>query len=102
MYAPIPDGEVKVLTNIPLDPDYNHTIFFASETARTAYFESHASSYYSFDKMIYIRQTGRVRAPVSGDLFQNCNYMMYRNKQYLDKWFYAFIKQIYYINDNCC
>ena len=102
MYAPIPDGEVKVLTNIPLDPDYNHTIFFASETARTAYFESHTSSYYSFDKMIYIRQTGRVRAPVSGDLFQNCNYMMYRNKQYLDKWFYAFIKQIYYINDNCC
>lgn len=102
MYAPIPDGEVKILSNIPLDSEYNHTIYFVSEGARTAYFESHASSYYTFDEMIYIRQTGRVRAPVSGDLFQNCNYMMYRNRQYLDKWFYAFIKQIYYINDNCC
>ena len=46
MYAPIPDGEVKVLTNIPLDLDYNHTIFFDSETVSTAYFESHSSSYY--------------------------------------------------------
>lgn len=102
MYAPTPDAEINILRNIPLDANYEHTIYFASAGAQYSYFSSHASSSFSFTDGMYNRKTGRIRFPNSGDQFASCNYLMYRNRQYLDKWFYAFIDEIYYINDNCC
>lgn len=100
MYAPTPDGEVQIFTSIPLDKEYNHTFYFLNESAQSAYFSSIGST--SYNNMMYIRQSGRLRAPVNSDALVGCNYLRYRNSQYLNKWFYAFINEIYYINDNCC
>lgn len=100
MYAPTPDGEVYILRGIPLDADYKHTLYFASSADQYAYFANKQK--YWADRMMYVRETGRIRYNVSADMIDDCNYLMYRNQQYHDKWFYAFIKQVYYINDNCC
>lgn len=99
MYAPIPDGQVKILKGVPLDASYNHTIYFASAAAQTSYFSGKAK--YSYTQLMYIRETRRVRVPIAADSIMDCNYLMYTNTQYLDKWFYAFINQVYYVNDNC-
>lgn len=100
MYAPIPDGQVKILKGVPLDASYNHTIYFASAAAQTSYFSALAK--YSYTQLMYIRETRRVRIPIAADSCFDCNYLMYTNTQYLDKWFYAFINQVFYVNDNCC
>lgn len=100
MYAPTPDGEVYILRGIPLDADYKHTLYFASSSDQYSYFVNKQK--YWADRMMYIRETGRIMYNVASDLIEDCNYLMYRNQQYHDKWFYAFIKQVYYRNDNCC
>lgn len=100
MYAPTPDGEIYILRGIPLDADYKHTLYFASSEAQYLYFVNKQK--YWASHLMYIRETGRIRYNVSADMIEDCNYLMYRNQQYHDKWFYAFIKQVYYINDNCC
>lgn len=100
MYAPVPDGEVKVLRGVPLDADYTNTLYFASAAAQSSYFASTAK--YTYTQLMYIRATRRVRIPIAADSIFDCNYLMYRNQQYLNKWFYAFINQVYYVNDNCC
>ena len=99
MYAPIPDGQVKILKGVPLDASYNHTIYFASAAAQTSYFSALAK--YSYSHLMYIREKRRVQVPIAADSIMDCNYLMYVNTQYLDKWFYAFINQVYYVNDNC-
>ena len=38
---------------------------------------------------------------VKADDIYKCNYMMFRNTAYGNKWFYAFITGIEYVNDNC-
>lgn len=100
MYAPIPDGQVNILRGVPIDPEYKHTLYWTDAASQKAYFSDCAKK--TYDRMIYIRETGRLRAPCCSDDIDDCNYLMYRNLQYVDKWFYAFIKQVYYINDNCC
>lgn len=100
MYAPIPDGEVKILKGVPLDLNYINTIYFASSGAQSAYFSGLQK--YGYTRLYYIRETARVQVPITADSLFDCNYLMYRNQQYVDKWFYAFIKQVYYINDNTC
>lgn len=100
MYAPTPDGEVKILRGVPNDPDYKHTLYWASAGAQSAYFASKTKA--SYDHLMYVRETGQLRVPCKSDDLDDCNYLMYRNQQYIDKWFYAFVKQVYYVNDNCC
>lgn len=101
MYAPTPDGEVRILNHIRLDRDYNNTAYFATQSAQESYFMSHGPSGLVFTDCMYIRQTRRLRVPVSADTLCGCNYLMYKNQQYVNKWFYAFIDQVYYLNDNC-
>lgn len=100
MYAPVPDGEVKVLRGVPLDANYSNTLYFASAAAQSSYFASTAK--YTYPQLMYVRETRRVRIPIAADSIFDCNYLMYKNTQYLNKWFYAFINQVYYVNDNCC
>lgn len=101
MYAPTPDGEVRILNHIRLDRDYNNTAYFATQSAQESYFMSHGPSGLVFTDCMYTRQTRRLRVPVSADTLCGCNYLMYKNQQYVNKWFYAFIDQVYYLNDNC-
>ena len=42
-----------------------------------------------------------VRLQVLCDNIYDCNYIMFQNTNYGTKWFYAFIDEIKYINDNC-
>lgn len=100
MYAPIPDGQVNILRGVPIDPEYKHTLYWTDKGSQSAYFTGCTKN--TYDRMMYIRETGRLRATCCSDDIDDCNYLMYRNLQYVDKWFYAFIKHVYYVNDNCC
>lgn len=100
MYAPTPDGKVNILRGVPVDPEYKHTLYWTSAASQASYFAGLTKNQY--DHMMYIRENGRLRAPCSSDAIDDCNYLMYKNEQYVDKWFYAFIKHVYYVNDNAC
>ncbi|MBO7731139.1 MAG: hypothetical protein J6S67_01250 [Methanobrevibacter sp.] len=95
----IPNTTIKLLRGVALDPTYQNTIYFASSTAQYNYFNSKAK--YTLENYSYQR-TGvgaiRVGLPESG--LHECSYLMFQNTTYENKWFYAFIVDTEYVNDN--
>ena len=85
------------LLNVPLESDYKNTLYFASASAQQSYFQSRIQkSYIDFS---YQRKDHIIRVPAQFDTLVNCNYVMYQNTAYSNKWFYAFITKMEYIDD---
>lgn len=85
------------LLSVPFTNDYKHTFYFdslsAQETKMKTYIED---SCYDFS---YQRKDNVIRYPKHFDDIAGCNYVMYKNRTYTDKWYYAFITDIKYVND---
>lgn len=93
-----PNSVVKLLRNVPLDTTYNHTLYFTSKEAQANYFAGQTK--YSFSNVSYSRASrGSIRLEISADSIYDCNYMMFQNSSYGNRWFYAFITEVEYIND---
>ena len=85
------------LLNTPLENDYKHTLYFENKSTQQSYFQSKiVKSYTDFS---YQRKDFIIRVPDNYDNLYNCNYVMYQNTNYSNKWFYAFINEIKYVND---
>jgi len=97
MYIP-PNSKVNLLANCPLDNSYLHTIWFSTRTAQQTYFSSLTRK--SFNALSYQRagkNTCRLEAEMK-DVY-DCNYMMFRNDSFENKWFYAFVLKIEYVSN---
>lgn len=85
------------LLSVPLEKDNLHTIYFNNLNSQTSYFSSKTVK--TVENCTYQRKDKIIRFPASYDSLLNCNYVMYKNNAYSDKWFYAFIDKMEYIND---
>lgn len=101
----IPNTRVMMCKNVPFDDTYSDTINFQSVSAQSSFFASKAK--YTYDAFSYQRVNSSVtpdrpkntiRIPVVADSVYDCNYLAFKNENFGNKWFYAFIKQINYIN----
>lgn len=93
-----PSTIIKILTNVPLDNTYEHSIYFTSLGNQSSYFAGKAK--YSLTEQSYQRvQKGRIRVGLTADQLYDCNYLMFQNSGFGNKWFYAFIKGVEYINN---
>lgn len=99
MATPITPSTNVCLLKCPLEMDNNHQLNFASKTAQYNYF--HSLPKIEFDNFSYQRQDGVIRVDMHIDDLIEYNYVMYQNDNYTDKWFYAFITHMEYINDRC-
>lgn len=94
-----PNTTVHLLSGIRLDPDEKHTINWENATNQQNYFISKKKK--SYDQASYARlSVGVIRVQSTADALFDCNYMMYKNISHGDKWFYAYITEVEYINDN--
>lgn len=93
-----PNTDVYLLKSVPLDNEHKHTLYF--ENAEQQY-----NTFYSFLDRAFTAQTyqrvnkNRLRIEENAETIQGDNYLMFRNAAYGQKWFYAFIDKINYIND---
>lgn len=103
----VPNTVVKVLKDVPLDNTYTDTRWFNSVGEQTGFFSGKAK--FTFNDMTYQRVNNGIaqprvaltcRVPKIADDLYDCNYLMFQNTNYGTKWFYAFIKQVNYINPN--
>jgi len=85
------------LLNTPLEDDMKNTLYFASASAQQSYMQNNVIK--SYTNVSYQRDTSTFRCPAQIDTIRNCNYMMYQNTAYSNKWFYCFIKKMTYISD---
>lgn len=88
------------LLNVPLEADYKHTLYFDSLYLQEEYFTDNALSGHKWDNLSYQMKDNKIRVPRHFDeIYGKTNYVMYQNQAYTDKWFYAFIVDMKYIND---
>lgn len=85
------------LLSVPLEDDYKDTLYFANATAQHNYFAGQVVK--SYTDFSYQRKDNVIRVPAQVDTIRNCNYVMYQNSAYSNKWFYAFIERMEYIDD---
>lgn len=93
-----PNSTIRLLQNCPLDKTYDHTIYFASASAQATYFSSLASFTYSNASYVRKNRAIKVQATVGQNLY-TCNYLMFKNTSFENKWFYAFITHVEYDNN---
>lgn len=96
-----PNTDVIIFQGVPLDNTYTDTIYFTSVNEQYNFFVSNYTRK-NFGSQSYQRvNKNRIRLQVLADTIATYNYMLFRNTAYGNKWFYAFITDINYINDNC-
>lgn len=94
-----PNGIIYI-GNVPFDNSYRHTMTFASREAQAAYFASVCTQALARTDYTYIRMNNSIRIPFNAERLYTYDYVMYKNANYGDKWFYAFIVAVNYVNEN--
>lgn len=95
-----PTTVVKLFSGVPLNNNYTNTLYFSSLSAQSAYFGG-LTPVKVFTSNYYQRvNKGQFEARCKADDIYNCNYMAFQNSGFGDKWFYAFITSVEYVNNN--
>lgn len=93
-----PNTTIRMLKNVPLDNTYRNTIHFTTTANQTAYFQGKTK--YTFANQSYQRvNKGVLRVARKADDLYDCNYLMFQNTSYGNKWFYAFVLSVEYVNN---
>ena len=96
-----PNSTVKLLSGVPLDNSYRNTVVWDNATAQYNGFNAYTK--YTLTNQSYQRvNQGIFRCDKPADSCYDCNYMMFQNTAYSNKWFYAFITSVEYVNNNMC
>lgn len=89
---------VVYLCSTQLKINNKNQLTFANANEQYQFFMSNMK--HQFTDFSYQRQNNRIRVPIHIDKLWNCNYVMYQNKHYTNKWFYAYITRLEYKNEN--
>lgn len=85
------------LLKCPLEVDQQNQLTFNNQTAQYNYFFGLPKR--GNTDFTYQRKDGVIRFNADIDEIREYNYCMYRNDAYSNKWFYAFITDMKYLND---
>ena len=99
-----PDSIIDLYSGIPLDPDYNDSVYFATASAQTIYFGETDHLVQRLTEVSYVRRSkNTIRfTPNNWSNIIHCNYLRFSNTRFENKWFYAFITKCEYINNSTC
>jgi hypothetical protein len=97
----IPNSTVILLRNISLTPTYENTVDY--DNADSQYNDMIAHQLARWDRCTYVgknKQQGVIRLEsTNGLLMQQATYMMFKNTSYENKWFYAFVTDVTWVNN---
>jgi len=91
-----PNSRVYLL-DTPLDNTQKNQLYFNSLTEQYNYFIGQQKHHY--DGVTYVRKDNMIKVEDHIDNLWDSNYIMYQNTNFGNKWFYAFITKMEYIND---
>lgn len=91
-----PNTQIRLL-KVPFEIDNKNQLTFSQINEQTDYFTSLPNI--EIEECSYQRKNNIIRFPEHIDKLLNYNYVMYKNNNYSNKWFYAFIIKMEYNND---
>lgn len=101
----VPDSDI-ILIKSPLKLDNYNQLTFTNASTQETYFKS--LPHLEYDDCTYQRKDGVIRYTTDKEVDSNAprfedlltyNYCMYKNDSYANKWFYAFVTDVKYVND---
>lgn len=87
--------QLYICKGIPTDKTYNHVLRFRSDSSRFAYFTS--KSVLHLTNYTYQRLEHYLSVGVNAETIEPCNYIVFQNADFSDKWYYAFIDKVEYV-----
>jgi len=103
----IPNSTIILLHNVPLESNYENTIYWTHDQVygvnkeQETYFKRFQVK--KFENQYYQRKDkGSLKLECKMESIYDCNYMMFKNTSFENKWFYAFVDRIEYINNITC
>lgn len=93
-----PQGEIY-LCSTPLERDYQNELTFNNLASQVTYFNSTIK--HTLDNYTYIRKESIINVGLNIDDIINCNYLFYKNKGFTEKYYFCFITDMQYVNENC-
>ena len=94
-----PNTQIHILQGVPLSKTYEHTVRYANATEQyngfIAYLK-HTLNNYSYQRV----GLGTLRVQLPYSEVYNCNYMLFKNTSYENRWFYAFITGVSYLSND--
>lgn len=95
----VPNTTIYLLKNIPLNKSYEHTVYYPDKDAQAQAFMKYKK--YTLTDYSYQRsQLGTIRVALKYEQLIDCNYLMFKNTNFENKWFYAFITGIGYVSND--
>lgn len=93
-----PQGEIY-LCKTPLENDYKNQLTFSNATSQNTYFVS--KIFKTLDNYTYIKKDNMIKVGFPIDEIIECNYLFYKNAGFTNKYYYCFITNMEYVNENC-
>lgn len=87
---------------VPFDNSYRHVREFSTRAAQQEYFASVCPTGIRREDYTYQRTQNTVKVPYNAEQIYGYNYCMFQNANYGDRWFYSFIVDVEYINEETC
>lgn len=99
-----PNTTIKLYTFVPLDNSYKNTLWFDDINAQNNYFHGDTGILRkAYTENSYQRvHKNKIRINESADFLYCCSYLAFQNTNYGNKWFYAFILSVEYVNNAVC
>lgn len=99
-----PSTIIKFYKNMPMDNTYTNTLYFNSISEQNAFFHTPSSNLLaSLTAQSYQRHSlGKLRVQLKTEILYACNYIAFQNANFGSKWFYAFVTNIEYVNNEVC
>lgn len=92
-----PLGKIELIKGVNIDVSYTHQYYFDTIEDQEAFFTSKIR--HILDNGTYQRKNiNSIQVPFQADAIAEYKYLRWQNPQYSDKWYYAFITSIDYIN----
>lgn len=94
-----PDGIVEFFDDLGLSRNYENTLYFPTVSAKDLYFDS-LTPITRATALTYSRaERGFIRVEKPMSTMINVGYMRFKNSAFENKWFYAFVLGVEYINN---
>ena len=94
-----PNTTIHLLERVPLNKSYEHTVHYPNKTEQFNAFMRY--KVYTLNNYSYQRAgIGTIRINLPYSSVYRCNYMLFANESYEDRWFYAFVDGASYVSND--
>lgn len=93
-----PNSTIELFKNLKLDNSYANTMWFTNASAQNTFFVNHRFTQlndYSYQR----KDIGVIRVEGTVSSLYDVNYMRFKNTSFENKWFYAFVTRVEYVNN---